>query len=80
MEIRQGLKIAIIFCYNQFATIILKIVPDMISKDHSIFHCYVAVIASIKDLLKLMCDVRDGNFSANFWVKLGPTNDQIFTV
>jgi len=61
---------------------------DLFLKDHNLFQCNVAVIASnsIKDLLKLTWDViishslKKGNFSANFWIKLGSANDQKFTV
>ncbi|GAU44585.1 hypothetical protein TSUD_136320 [Trifolium subterraneum] len=86
MAVFNGLKIARergytrIHCFSDSQTVV-----DAISKDLNFFHCYAAVIASIKDLLQLDWEVhishslREGNASADFLAKLGSANEDKLT-
>jgi hypothetical protein len=86
MTIYHGLNMTMnlgysrIVCYSNSQTML-----DLVSKDHNHFHCYVSVIASIEDLLKLkrvlsFLILSEGNFSVDFLTNLGSTNDDKFIV
>jgi hypothetical protein len=77
-----GLKISKEACCNHFfCSSDSNIVLDLISKDHNLFHCYVATIANMNDLLKLKWKVylfhslREENSCAKFLTKLNSAND-----
>ncbi|XP_045802689.1 uncharacterized protein LOC123896330 [Trifolium pratense] len=76
LKIARDLDFSSILCYSDS-----QIVLDLILKGHNIYHCYVAVITNIQDMLKLNWDVtlshslREGNCSADWLAKLGSTND-----
>ncbi|GAU46201.1 hypothetical protein TSUD_401610 [Trifolium subterraneum] len=87
MAILHGLRIARnlscnhIYCYSDSQTVL-----DLISKDFSTFHHYVAIIAKIQDFLKmewearLLHTLREGNTSSDFLAKFGSTNDDKLTI
>ncbi|CAJ2644087.1 unnamed protein product [Trifolium pratense] len=87
MALYHGLKIARTsgynhrLCYPDSQTVL-----DLVLKRYNSYHCYAAVIANIQDLLKLHWEVsfyhtlREGNACADFFAKLGSTNDSKLTM